>query len=99
MFLNVEISNKFIKFLGIGFGILGIIRMTPIYDIDSRLMLAVSLTAIFLLLSDFVQLKVKNYLNSNDKGTGKEENIFIKIVHNSLIALSAFSIIAIPRIR
>jgi hypothetical protein len=99
--LKFRTSNTLIKYLGVGFIILGFIRIIVPYNFDSNSLLAFTLTAFLLILSDLTQFISENYDNlekSQTKNPKKDKIIIflISIVHTLLVALSAISLIVIP---
>ncbi|AJS59990.1 hypothetical protein UB51_17655 [Paenibacillus sp. IHBB 10380] len=104
MLLKFRTSNTLINFLGVGFIILGVVRLTPLYKLVSDSLLAFTLTAFLLILSDFTQFiseKYDNLENLEEYGTEtlKKDKILlflISLLHSALVALSAISLIVIP---
>lgn len=80
------------KLIGIGFLILSILRLTPIINLNGRIVFYFAVAAFFFILSDLIEFIVESVQEKN----GNESSKILNVIHSCFVACAIISIIVLP---
>ena len=88
----LQSTTTITKFLGIGFILLSVLRLTPAINIDSKSLLSFAIAALCLILSDLVEYAVERIKDSKNFKPGKT----LYAIHSFFLACAAIAVIVMP---